>query len=278
MKFFGRKRKKEKSTVQVSKIKTHYRIGLSLSGGGARGVAHIGALKAFEEEGFEFAAVAGTSAGSIVGALYCAGHTATEMKEMAMTINDRDIRNSTFILTPSRSSNIERMADRWLEGATFEEMKIPFFAVAVDLVTGEEVVLHSGNVAKAVSASSAVPIIFTPVIDGDRVLVDGGLLNTIPSDVLRLNGCDFVIAVDLNSGRGEGTSSRKMWDMAQATWRIVMKSTAFKGTMNSDVMIEPDLSKFKSTTLLGREEMIEIGYQATMAKMKEIKQNLGIKL
>lgn len=276
MAIFKRKPKDENT---APKIKTPYKVGLALSGGGARGFAHVGAIKAFEEMGLAFDCIAGTSAGSFVGAAYAAGISADEMTEFSKTFADTDIRSKNFLLSASPSSNIEKVVDRLLQGITFDKLKTPFVAVAVDILSGEEYIFNEGPVAKAVSASCAVPIIFKPVYHEDKVLVDGGLLNTIPADVLRRMGADFVISVDINSTRGEGlgTSKLKFLGVAAATWRIVTKTTAYKGQMNSDIMIKPDLTKFKSTNSLGREEMVEIGYKATMDAKDEILYSLCAK-
>lgn len=272
------KRKNDPET-QPPRIKTPYKLGLALSGGGAKGFAHIGAVKAFEEIGLVFDFVAGTSAGSFVGAAYAAGVTAAKMEEFSATFTDNDIRSKGIFFGGSPASNIENVADRILEGVTFDKLLIPFRAVAVDLISGEEYVFSEGSVAKAVSASCAVPLIFKPVSHEDKILVDGGLLNTIPADTARHMGADFVISVDLNSARGGGigVQKTKFFSVAAATWRIVQKSTAYRGQMNSDIIIAPDLTKFKATSSLGREEMIEVGYRAVMDAKDEIFDSLGIK-
>ncbi|MEG2014247.1 MAG: patatin-like phospholipase family protein [Clostridia bacterium] len=260
-----------------SKLRLKQKIGLALSGGGARGFAHIGAIKAFCEAGIEFDYVSGTSAGSIIGAGYCAGLSAHQMQEFAYTLTEKEIRNSSILFIPSKSSNIEQVVSRLLPVKDFSEMKIPFCAVAVDLITGEEVHLTSGLVAKAVSASCAVPLVFTPVKIDEYTLIDGGVLNTIPADTLRTMGAEFVVSVDINHTRGEGTQSLKLIDTLQATWRIIMKSTAFKGTLNTDVLIEPELQKFSSLKLASIDDMIDEGYRATKEKIPEILELIGVK-
>lgn len=266
----------EKTEKAKQKILTRYRLGLSLSGGGCRGFGHIGAIKAFEEEGLEFDYVAGTSVGSLVGAFYAAGMGYDELIEIAKGLRENQIRTSKLFFMPSPAQNIERVVSSKLKDTSFENLTKPFSCVAVDIVSGNEVVINSGSVSKAVSASCAVPIVFSPVKENEQVLVDGGLLNTIPSDVLRSMGADFVVAVDINSQRGRGATTTSKIDYFAAIWRIVLKSSAFKGIMNTDIMIEPDLSKFKATKLDGWEEMIDIGYQAAKEKIPEIFKALGI--
>ena len=255
--------------------KLKFKLGLALSGGGTRGFGHIGVLRAFEEEHIKFDCVAGTSAGSLVGALYCAGVSYEQMFEGAKQLTRREL-VSRFLIN-SDSANIARVANRLLEDKTFKDLTIPFAAVAVDIVNGQEIVLTSGEVAKAVSASCAVPAIFKPVeIDG-VLLVDGGLLNNMPADVCRTMGAEIVIGVDLNHHRGKGTTSRKITNTLVACWNIVSKSTMFKGLHNSDVVIEPELLEFKKTSLDDIDKMVEEGYRATKEMMPEIKELLQIK-
>ena len=271
---FGRK-VKENDKVDGDFRKLKFKLGLALSGGGTRGFAHIGVLKAFQEERIKFDCVAGTSAGSLIGSMYCAGVSCEQMIEVAKQVSRKEILGKFLI--NSDSSNIERIADRLLEGKTFAELSTPFTAVAVDISDGKEVLLTRGPVARAVAASCAVPALFTPVKIDDMVLVDGGLLNNMPADVCRLMGAETVIAVDLNHHRGSGTKSRKLKDILVATWDITTKSTMYKGEMNSDVVIEPELLEYKRTSLDHIDGMVEEGYRAAKEKMAEIKELLQIK-
>ena len=262
-----------KTEIQSAR-KLKFKLGLALSGGGTRGFAHIGVLKAFEEERIRFDCVAGTSAGSLFGAMYCAGVDTEQMIQEAKRVTRKDIVSRFWI--NSNSSNIANVANRLLVDKTFADLSIPFAAVAVDLVDGQEVVLNSGNVARAISASCAVPAVFKPVeIDG-MVLVDGGLLNNMPADVCRTMGAEIVVGVDLNHHRGEGTTSKKLTNTLVACWQIVSKSTMYKGLHNSDVVIEPELKEFGRTSLEHIDQMVEEGYRAAKEKMQEIKETLGI--
>ena len=267
----SRKAKKEENSYR----KLNCKLGLALSGGGTRGFAHIGVLRAFEEERIKFDYVAGTSVGSLIGATYCAGVTCDQMIETAKQVKKKELVGKFWI--NSDSANIAKIANRLLADKTFKQLQTPFCAVAVDISDGQEVVLNSGEVAKAVSASCAVPALFTPVqIDG-MVLVDGGLLNNMPADVCRTMGADIVIGVDLNHTRGSGAKSKKLKDTLIATWNITTKSTMYKGIHNSDVVIEPELAEYKNTSLKYIDEMAEEGYRAAKEKMAEIKELLQIK-
>lgn len=256
--------------------KPYHKLGLALSGGGTRGVAHIGVLKAFAENGIKFDCVAGTSAGSILGALYCAGLTFDEMLQAAKALTKKDLLNKRLVFG-SDPRNIEQAATRVLGDVTFDSLAVPFAAVAVDIRTGDEVILDSGSVCKAIAASSAVPMLYKPLKTDDMSLVDGGLLNNMPADVCRKMGAEVVISVDLNHNRGRGTSSNKIVDTVVAVWTITTKSTMYKGQINSDVIITPELSEYKNTKLVHIDEMVQEGYCAAMEKMDEIKQLLQTK-
>lgn len=264
--------------MKIRKIRNNPRrekIGLVLGGGGARGFAHIGALKAFEEEGIVFDEVAGTSVGSLVGALYAYGLTADEMINIAKNLKQKDIKSGLFF-TPSDTDGIQAIIKDNIGDIHFDELKIPFTAVAVDLITGQEIHITNGNVAKAVAGSCAVPGFFKPVEFENYRFADGGLRNTIPADVVRNNGCKVVISIDVNHARGYGTSSTKLLDQFMATLRIMMVSNAMNGKIFSDVVIEPDLRQFKSTSFDGFEKMIKIGYIEAKKQMPHIKQLLGL--
>ena len=272
---FGLKSAKKKNKKEASFHKLKFKLGLALSGGGTRGLAHIGVLKAFEEEHIKFDCVAGTSAGSLIGAMYCAGVSCEQMIEAAKQVKHKELIGKFVI--HSDSGNIAKLANRLLADKTFKQLSVPFAAVAVDISDGQEVVLNKGSVAKAVSASCAVPALFKPVeIDG-MVLVDGGLLNNMPADVCRSMGAEIVISVDLNHHRGSGTTSKKLKDTLIATWNITTKSTMYKGSHNSDLVIEPELTEYKNTSLKYIDQMVNEGYRAAKARMAEIKELLQIK-
>lgn len=251
--------------------------GLALGGGGARGFAHIGVIKAFEESGLDFPIVTGTSIGSLVGSLYAYGLNSSDMLELAKTLNAKDIRTSKLFFRPSPSKNIENLMNKIYGDIQFSDLNKKFALSTVDIRTGDEVVLTSGNLAKAVSASCAVPLIFSPVEWEDYKLVDGGFANVVPSDLARQLGAEIVVSVDINSTRGGGTYSNKSLDMFFAILRIAMKATAFKGIMNSDIIIKPNLKAYKSSKLEGWNEMIEEGYRAAKEAVPQIKELLGYK-
>ena len=254
------------SLVKHKKVK----IGLALGGGGARGFAHLGAIKAFEEYGLKFDFVAGTSAGSLVGAFYCNGWTFEQMFQVSKNFKEKDIKKSKIPLMPSPTDGIEEIVKTQIGDIDISECKIPLAIVAVDIYSTNECVITKGKLSKAIAGSCAVPAVFQPVQFDQRLLFDGGLQNTLPSNVPKLFGCDYVVAVDVNPSRNYGAKSSKYFDVLGATIRILMKKNAEMGYEYGDVVIQPETKRFRSTRLEGFEDMIEEGYRAAIDKMPEI--------
>lgn len=257
--------------------KKDIKIGVAFGGGGARGFSHLGAIKAFEEFGLKFDHIAGTSAGSFVGAFYAAGYTFDQMYNIAKNIRMKDIKTNLVPFVPSKIDGVGDIVKKNLGDINIEDLKTPFSAVAVDLISTNEVVFSKGNLAKAVMGSCAVPAVFHPVEHNGMLLADGGLQNTIPADVLRFYGCDYVVAIDVNKSRTYGTNSSKLTDVVMCSIRILMKSNAVRGYVASDVVIGPETKRFKSTSTNGMDEMIEEGYNATIDAMPAIMELFGKK-
>ncbi len=254
------------------KLKKYKKIGLALGGGGARGFALIGAIRAFEEENIKFDYISGTSIGSVVGAMMAYGVRSPQMEEIATKIRVKDIRTSKIPLVPSSTEGIEKIVINTVGDINVEDLSTPFCAVAVDMKSGNEVDITKGRLCKALAGSCAVPTVFEAVSFEDKLLFDGGLQNTIPADVLRKLGCDAVVSIDINSTRGEGAKSSKYIDLLMASIGVMMKSNAIKGYLNSDIMVKPDLKRFSASKTDGMLEMIEEGYKATKAMMPQIKE------
>ena len=253
------------------------KIGIAFGGGGARGFSHLGAIKAFEEFGIKFDYVAGTSAGSLVGAFYAAGYSFQEMYDVVKTVRMKDIRKNVLPFTPSKLDGLMEIVKSRLGDINIQDLKKPFSAVAVDLKSTKEVCISKGNLAKAVAGSCAVPGVFQPVEFENMLLADGGLQNTIPADIPRYFGCDYVVSVDVNKSRTYGTESSKFIDVIMCSIRILMKSNAVRGYVNSDIVIAPETKRFKATRADGLDEMIEEGYKATIDAMPQIMQLFKIK-
>jgi NTE family protein len=182
----------------MQNIEKRKRIGLALGGGVVRGMAHLGVLAVLEQEGIPINFIAGTSAGSIVGALFAAGLSIAKIKDFGMNVHWW---NFARPVGPARGwvsfDPLERWLVRELGDLTFGDLKTPFAAVAVDLNTGEPVVLDQGRLAPAVRASCSVPGFVTPLELDDMLLGDGSLADTVPVDVLHSMGVDYTIGVDI---------------------------------------------------------------------------------
>ena len=247
--------------------KRKVKVGIAFGGGGARGFAHLGALKAFEQFGVKFDFVAGTSAGSLVGAFYANGYNFKELYEIAKNVRVKDIRKNVIPFTASKLDSLAEIVRKNLGDKNIEDSLIPFAAVAVDLKSAKEVCFRKGNLASAVCGSCAVPGVFQPVEYNDMILADGGLQNTIPADIPKYFGCDYVVAIDVNKSRLYGTNSTKFLDVLSCSIRILMKSNAIRGYVNADVVVGPETKRFKSTSTDGLDDMIEEGYKATIDAM-----------
>lgn len=265
MGFLDRFRKKEKPAPTGGA-----KLGLCLSGGGARGFAHIGAIKAFEEAGLDFDLVVGVSAGSIVGALYAAGVTADEMMLYGEGIDMKAVHNG-IVVTPNDAAKIGRLVTNLIGNRNIEDFEKRFACVAVDLVEARQVIIDSGDVGQAVSASACVPLLFKPVVSGCRHLVDGGLLNNIPADVCKMLGADKVVTVDINPTRGGGTNELGLLSVIKGTLSIITANSSLMGLKNSDIIIAPDMSRFSASSKEGWQDMIQLGYTEAQKYVGEIR-------
>ena len=252
------------------RVKRKFKIGLCLSGGGVRGFAHIGAFKAFEELGIHFDMVAGTSVGAICSMLYASGYTYDVMVERTSNIKTSDLRKSKFGFLPSRTDSLQELINDLAPVEKIEELKLPMFAVAVDIKTGEEKHFSTGDIAPIIAGSCAIPYVFYPVEYRGLRLVDGGVKNNIPADVLRANGCDYVVTIDCNCGRGKGTKSSKFTAQLKASFQIMLVNNSSQGLECSDVIICPKLTGVKVLKVDGKDAIIQEGYNAVMRSKADL--------
>ena len=252
------------------------KIALALSGGGARGLAQIGVLKVFEKHGILVDGIAGTSMGAIIGGLYAVGYTATEIETLARQIRwdeliqDTPPRKQLFLgQKEEKSRHILQLrltgfsldirsaytagqklttliADLLLRGphplsTDFDSLQIPFRAVATDLVTGQKVVLRRGSLVDALRASMAIPLLFTPVLVGEAMLVDGGLVQNLPVSEAKGLGADLIIAVDTSSKLRDPKALNAPWEIADQTTSIMQQERTLSQLLEADIGIQPDL-------------------------------------
>ncbi len=278
MSFWGKVFGKNKGKDLVFKRRKNVKIGLALSGGASRGIGHIGVIKAFEEMGVEFDVIAGTSAGSLVGAMYAYGWNSADMITALSKISEKDIKKSKLFFMPSSTDTFIGTIEKLMGGQkVFSDLNKRFVAVATNLKTGKEVRIESGSVAKAVASSCAVPGAFKPVPWDDKLLCDGGLVNSVPVNVCKEMGADYVVAVDVNMTRGDGRDIKGLGDIINSTIGIMLKSNAVSYLDLADVILAPDLKRFKSSRLDSPEEMIAEGERVVNERRDEIIKILNAK-
>ncbi len=249
--------------------KKKIKLGLGLGGGGAKGSAHLGALRAFEEEGIEFDVVAGTSIGSIVGGLYAKGLSWREIDSIVANSPLNDAKSLLFARLSGMG--VDEMLGSILGKMVFDELKKPFAAVAVDLDSGEKAVFTEGDLIKAFAASSAIAPYFPCVKINDHRYVDGAYRNIIPCDVVKNMGADFVVGIDLSGGRQSTENGKKLLDELYPDNGVPVCNPTEDGYAASDVMLAPDLKEFNSTSFSSLAEIFDIGYFTAKERMAEIK-------
>lgn len=255
-------------------------FGLALGGGAARGWAHLGVLRALEEEGLRPSFIAGTSMGAVVGALSASGM----LEEASKEILAADLAHVLGYVGPGLGGGglidawkVHRLLKAWLGHTEIEKLPVRFASVATDLDTGEEVTFASGDLVSAVMASIAIPVVFPPWSTRGRRFVDGGLVDPVPVSAARALGAGVVLAVDLNRAlygspgvAGEGppalheTMLRSMMTAERALTR------ARFGLDGPDILVAPDLSAFSGTEFHRAGEISAIGYEASTGKVKDL--------
>ena len=285
------------------------KIGLVLSGGGARGAAHIGVIKMLEEMSIPIDYIGGTSMGSIVGGLYASGMSIDELEKTVTSIDwgdafsdripreDRSFRRKTDDKTylvkskPGLSDSLEvKFPPGLLQGQKidilfkrltlpvstihdFDDFRIPFRAVATDIVTGNPVIIASGDLAQTMRASMSVPSIFSPVIIDDKMLVDGGVSNNLPIDVVRNMGADIIIAVDISTPLAGSEKLKSALDITKQLTAILTRRNTeeqIATLTEKDILIVPDLGDITSGSFDQAEIAIPIGYSAADGKKQKL--------
>ncbi len=249
------------------------RIGLALSGGAARGIAHIAVLETLEQEGIPIHAVAGTSAGSVIGALYCAGMTLSEIKRLLLNAKWKDVLKLTIPRQGLVSSEgIYRFMDEILPVKKFSALPIPFAAVATDLHTGEKVAITAGPIARAVQASCSLPIIFTPTEIDKRVLIDGGVASQIPVRTAReVLKAKKVIAVNVNYRAVEMDEFDNIVKIAAHLSALWASKNAREEEKLADVVIDVNARGIPLYDLTKSKELLRRGKKATEEKLHQIR-------
>ncbi|MBL7062171.1 MAG: patatin-like phospholipase family protein [Dehalococcoidia bacterium] len=269
------------------------KIGLALGSGAARGLAHIGVLKALKEAEIPIDMVAGTSMGAMVGACFANDGDISAVEEIAINTGWRQLAR---LLDPKlsflgkgliRGQKIEILLHSLIGDVEFKDLKIPFAAVAADVNTGVEIVIRKGSVIQAVRASISIPGIFVPVTFEGRCLVDGGLVNPVPADVLGEMGAKFVIAVNVlveprksrsaarPSGEDEAAEVPNIFNTLLQSLYIMEYEMMKTRMLKADILISPDISRLEAFEFHRGEEAILIGYQAARDALPKIRKLIG---
>ena len=255
---------------------TFPRIGLALSGGAARGMAHVGVLRALLENDIRIDCIAGTSAGSIVGGAFAAGMSVDEIADFGRKLRWRHVGRITIsrfgVQTNARLAQFMRAR---MPITKFEDLPIPFAAVATDLKTGEAVVMKDeGDVPFAIRASCTIPGWYVPVADAEgRLLVDGGLVAVIPSAVTRALGADIVIAVDVNSAGATFISSTgSLIGVLLQSMMVIQKSVSTQHCEMSDLVITPKVGHIRWDQVRRADELMVAGYEAGLESIPKIRE------
>lgn len=266
---FGRGIARSAEPVAPQKLPS---IGLALGGGFARGIVHIGVIKVLEEENIPVRCVAGTSVGALIGAAYCSGVTTDELVQIAARVRFRDLARWT-ISRLGFATNLRMLTflSKVLKVQTFEELRVPLAVTATDFVSGEGVVFRSGPLADPVRASCAYPGVFLPVTVNGRLLVDGMLAHSLPSQPVRDMGAERVIAVNLKGSWANGDGPRHILDVIGQCFSIAQKMNCEQSRKCADLIIEPDVTGYRYDDFEHAADLVQIGEAAAREAVPEIR-------
>jgi len=259
----------------VAVPKPPIKVAIALGGGAARGFAHIGVIKALEAQGIVPDIVVGTSAGSVVGALYASGMTGFELQQLALNLQENMLADWAL---PNRGvlrgEALQGFINERVKNQPIQRLARSFGVVATDLQSGDKALFRSGDTGMAVRASSAVPGVFQPVAISGRDYVDGGVTSPVPVQSARAMGADFVIAVDISSvGRRERITGTV--DVLLQTFAIMGHTLSSHELKEADVVVRPRTTAVSSTSFADRHLAILEGEQAAAAIMPELKARLA---
>ncbi len=251
------------------------RVGLALSGGAARGVAHVGVLRALVESDIPIDAIAGASAGALIGGCYAAGVSIERLGEMAATFRWRHTQRPSFSLLGLQSNApMEKFLRSFLPVTRFEDLKIPFAAMVTDLRKGELIVMRDrGDLPFAIRASCCIPFVMAPIEDEEgRLLIDGGITQNLPISQTRALGADIVIAVDVNlDGVRFFDRPRTALGVLAQTFMAVERIVSDQERADADVQVVPKVGHIRWDQTRRSKELVECGYQAGLEAIDTIK-------
>ncbi len=257
----------------VAALKRPPKIGLALGGGAVRGFAHVGVIAALEEAGIKPDLVVGTSAGSLVAAIYASGKSAAQLQQAALAMEESDITDWTlpfFGRGMLRGEALARYMNTQVNNKLIESMTIPLGIVATDLRTGQGALFRQGDTGMAVRASSAVPSVFNPVKIGAAEYVDGGLVSPVPVKYARQMGAELVIAVDISSAP-EGNAADSQLQILLQTFAIMGKTINSYELKDAELVVRPELVGVKSGDFTAKRRAIDAGKLAMQRQIPQLK-------
>ncbi len=251
------------------------KIALVLGGGAARGFAHVGVIRALEQEKIPVDLVVGTSVGSLIGAIYAADLDSFELEWTAFKLEKDDlfdygVLTAVMGMGLAKGDKLEEFVRSRVNIANIENLKLPFAAVATDLNWGTKVVLDRGPVARAVRASSAIPGVFQPVQHMGKLLVDGGVVDNIPISVARARGADIVVAVDISENVGNTSITNLVDVMIQAT-NIMFALNVEHSKKDADVLVTPAVGNVGMLDFTQKKRCMQAGIEAARKAVPEIR-------
>ncbi|MFA5303384.1 MAG: patatin-like phospholipase family protein [Candidatus Nanoarchaeia archaeon] len=250
--------------------------GLALGGGGFRGFAHIGALKFLEEKGFKPNIISGTSVGSIIGAMISKGYNSDEIFEFSKKILDySQVIDLNFSLKGLFSKDkVKEVLKPYLTG-NIEDLEVKFVAVATNLVTGMPEYIEKGNIINAVSASISIPAFFNPEKIGKKTLIDGGITNIVPANILKEKGAKKIISISLLHFDKEAVKPNILINnIAKQSFYIIQDSLARQDQQSATIKIEIETGKYSIFSAHNHKKLYDLGYKAAKKHEKEIDQLL----
>ena len=261
--------KRNSAVLLKSPVNSESTIGIALSGGGVRGVAHLGVLKALNESGIFPHRVAGTSAGAIAGALYCYGYTPDEIFEIIKKTNFfKFLRPAISWKGFLKMETIESLYGKYLAHNDFSNLQIPLTIAATDLTKGHVVYFSHGEIIKPLMASSCIPGMFDPISLGGDHFIDGGVLNNMPIDPLE-GKCDFIIGVNCNH-LTEDNNISNIKKLIERTVIMAMNCNVYSRKPRCDFFIEPfGLARYSVFNIKNADDIFESGYNATLSYLAE---------
>ena len=265
------------SVIAPALIKRPVKLGLALGGGAARGFAHVGVIAVLEEAGLRPQLVVGTSAGSLVAALYASGKSSAQLQQTALNMEEVAITDWMLPLVGRgmfRGEALARHVNDLVAGRLIENMAIPLGIVATDLGNGQAVLFQRGDTGTAVRASSAVPAVFVPVKINNRDYVDGGLVSPVPVSFARQMGADVVLAVDI-SAPPEGNAADGSLQILLQTFAIMGKTINQYELQGADVVVRPAQLGLKSADFSARQRAMDAGRAAMLAALPALKARLA---